>query len=100
VPGAVADAAPGARTILFGHLGDGNVHVNVLGADPDDPSVDAAVLELVAALGGTISAEHGIGVAKTRWLGLVRSDAEIAVMRALKQALDPHHMLNPGVVLP
>jgi FAD/FMN-containing dehydrogenase len=100
VPGAVADVAPGARTILFGHLGDGNVHVNVIGADPDDPSVDAAVLELVAALGGTISAEHGIGVAKTRWLGLVRSDAEIAAMRALKQALDPHGLLNPGVVLP
>jgi FAD/FMN-containing dehydrogenase len=99
VPEAVEAAAPGARTILFGHLGDGNVHVNVLGAPPDDPAVDEAVLRLVAQLGGTISAEHGIGVAKARWLGLTRSEAEIAAMRALKQALDPAGRLNPGVVL-
>ncbi len=55
--------------ILFGHLGDGNVHVNVLGADPDDPRVDDAVLELVLECGGTISAEHGVGVAKARVAG-------------------------------
>jgi FAD/FMN-containing dehydrogenase len=99
-PGAVAAAAPAARTILFGHLGDGNVHVNVLDSDPDDPAVEEAVLRLVAELGGTISAEHGVGVAKARWLGLVRSEAEIEAMRAIKSALDPHALMNPGAVLP
>jgi FAD/FMN-containing dehydrogenase len=99
-PGVVAEADPGARTILFGHLGDGNVHVNVLGPDPDDEAVDIAVLELAAACGGTISAEHGVGVAKASHLGLVRSAGEIAAMRALKRALDPGDLLNPGVVLP
>jgi FAD/FMN-containing dehydrogenase len=91
--------APGLRVILFGHLADGNVHVNVLGADPDDESVDEAVLRLAAELGGTISAEHGVGVAKARWLGLVRSADEIAAMRAVKSALDPASLLNPGVML-
>jgi FAD/FMN-containing dehydrogenase len=99
-PGAVAAAAPAARTILFGHLGDGNVHVNVLDSDPDDPAVEEAALRLVATLGGTISAEHGVGVAKARWLRLVRSDGEIAAMRAIKSALDPQGLMNPGAVLP
>ncbi|MEA2481007.1 MAG: hypothetical protein QOJ07_2929 [Thermoleophilaceae bacterium] len=100
VPGVLADAAPGARAILFGHLGDGNVHLNVLGPDPEDEAADDALLHLVAGLGGTISAEHGVGVAKVRWLGLSRSDAEIDAMRALKRALDPGGLLNPGAVLP
>jgi FAD/FMN-containing dehydrogenase len=99
VPEVVAAAAPGARTLLFGHLGDGNVHVNVLGPAPDDEAADLAVLELAAACGGTISAEHGVGVAKAAHLGLVRSAAEIAAMRAIKRALDPAGMLNPGAVL-
>jgi FAD/FMN-containing dehydrogenase len=100
VPGVVAAVAPGARTILFGHLGDGNVHVNVLDLPRDDAAVDEAVLRLVADLGGTISAEHGVGVAKARWLPLVRTAGEIAAMRALKRALDPDGVLNPGAILP
>jgi FAD/FMN-containing dehydrogenase len=96
VPRTVGD---GRRVIVFGHLGDGNVHVNVLDADPDDTSVDAAVLSLVLECGGTISAEHGIGVAKAAWLPRARGAAEIAAMRAIKSALDPHNLLNPGVVL-
>jgi FAD/FMN-containing dehydrogenase len=90
---------PAARTILFGHLGDGNLHVNLLGLEPDDRSVDEAVLRLVAAHGGTISAEHGIGVAKAPYLGLTRSSAEVRAMRAIKAALDPSGILNPGAVL-
>ena len=88
-----------ARTILFGHLADGNVHVNVLGLERGEEAVDEAVLRLAASLGGTISAEHGVGVAKARWLGLVRSADEIAAMRAVKRALDPSGLLNPGVML-
>ncbi|MGZ4269427.1 MAG: FAD-binding oxidoreductase [Solirubrobacteraceae bacterium] len=95
----VEQATPGARVFLFGHLGDGNVHVNVLGPDPADERADEAVLRLVAELGGTISAEHGVGVAKARHLGLVRSRADLAAMRAIKRALDPASLLNPGCVL-
>lgn len=100
LPGRVAAVAPGARTILFGHVLDGNLHVNVLGPDPSDEAVDDAVLRLVVELGGSIAAEHGIGVAKTRWLALDRSAAELAAMRAIKRALDPDGILNPGVLLP
>lgn len=97
---AVREAMPGgARTILFGHLGDGNVHVNVLGPDPADLSIDETVLRLVAEHGGTISAEHGVGVAKAGWLHLTRSPEEIEAMRAIKAALDPGGLLNPGAVL-
>ncbi len=99
-PGVVEEHARGARTIMFGHLGDGNVHVNVLGPDPSDDSVDAAVLALAAELGGTVSAEHGVGVAKAAHLGLVRGAGEIEAMRAVKRALDPGGLLNPGAVLP
>ncbi len=97
---AVVTQSGGQRVILFGHLGDGNVHVNVLGADPDDARVDAAVLELTLACGGTISAEHGVGVAKAAWLEQARGEAEIRAMRAIKRALDPQGLLNPGAVLP
>ncbi len=96
----VAAAAGGERVILFGHLGDGNVHVNVLGAEPDDMAVDDAILELVRECGGTISAEHGVGVAKAPWLERARGADDVAAMRAIKQALDPHDLLNPGAVLP
>ena len=96
----IEQAAPGSRTIIWGHLGDGNLHVNVLGPPADDYTVDEAVLRLVAEVGGSISAEHGVGVAKRRWLGLTRSAAEIETMRALKHAMDPLGILNPGAVLP
>ena len=101
VPGRPSHGAGGERVILFGHLGDGNVHVNVLGRrGPDDLRVDDAVLELVLSCGGTISAEHGVGVAKARWLERARGAAEVAAMRAIKEALDPQELLNPGAVLP
>lgn len=96
----IDEAAPGATTIVFGHLGDGNLHVNVLGVEPGTDTVDDAVLRLVATLGGSISAEHGIGRAKRRWLHLQRDHTDLAVMAAVKQALDPSGTLNPGVLLP
>jgi FAD/FMN-containing dehydrogenase len=98
VPGAIEAAAPGAKVHLFGHLGDGNIHVNVTGAPVDDDSLDDAVLTLVAELDGSISAEHGIGRAKARWLHLARSPEEIRAFRAIKSALDPSGILNPGVL--
>jgi FAD/FMN-containing dehydrogenase len=91
--------APSARVWLFGHAGDGNVHVNVTGIDPDDELVTDAVLRLVAGFGGSISAEHGIGVAKRRWLSLTRDEAELRAFRAIKRALDPHQILNPNAIL-
>jgi FAD/FMN-containing dehydrogenase len=99
---AVAGAAPGARCVLFGHAGDGNIHVNVLGAGEGGraAAVEDAVLRLVASLGGSISAEHGIGAAKRPWLHLNRSPAEIDAFRAIKRALDPNGILNPHVLLP
>jgi FAD/FMN-containing dehydrogenase len=96
----VQGVAPGARLVIWGHLGDGNLHVNVVGPDPDDATVDEAVLRLVAARDGSISAEHGIGVAKLAWLGMTRSPSDLAVMASIKRALDPDGLLNPGVILP
>jgi len=94
---ALRELQPGA--IVFGHAGDGNLHVNLLGLAPEDDAADEAVLQLVAGHGGSISAEHGVGVAKARWLELTRSPDEIAAMRAIKRALDPDGVLNPGVLL-
>jgi FAD/FMN-containing dehydrogenase len=121
VDGVVDAVSADARVITFGHLADGNLHVNVLparadlsapgdlsapsapGAPPDADTLDAlddAVLGLVARCGGTVSAEHGIGVHKVRHLQLTRSASELAAMWAIKQALDPAGILNPGVGLP
>lgn len=99
LPAVVQAAAPGARTIVFGHVGDGNLHVNVIGPPPQDGRVDDAVLELVAAHDGSISAEHGIGTAKVGHLHLGRGGPDVAAMRAIKRALDPDGLLNPGVIL-
>ena len=84
---------------LFGHLGDGNLHVNVVGPPADDSTIDRIVLEEVSRCEGSISAEHGIGRAKVPYLGLSRSAAEIGAMRAIKTALDPFGVMNPGVLL-
>jgi FAD/FMN-containing dehydrogenase len=98
LPGVVAAVAPAARTFVYGHLGDGNLHVNLLGPAPGDESADEAVLRLAARCGGTITAEHGVGRHKPQYLSLVRPEAEIAAMLAIKRALDPEGMLNPGVI--
>ncbi len=100
VPDVVGDADPDAVTWLFGHVGDGNVHVNVTGIEPDALTVDDSVMRYVAELGGSISAEHGIGTAKRPWLHLNRSDAELEAFRRVKAALDPAGILNPNVLLP
>ncbi|MFD9333630.1 FAD-binding oxidoreductase [Streptomyces sp. NPDC060028] len=105
LPGFVAEL-PGllagrARPYVFGHLAEGNLHVNLLEVAPaDEDAVTEAVLGRVAAVGGSISAEHGVGRAKARHLHLTRSAADIAVMRAVKDALDPTGLLSPGTLLP
>jgi len=99
LPATIAAACPAARPILFGHINEGNLHVNVLDATSEAEAVTDAVLRLVAAHGGSISAEHGVGRAKRAWLGLSRSPQEIAMMRAVKRGLDPDGLLNPGVLL-
>ena len=89
----------GGRLVPFGHLAEGNIHVNVLDAGAPE-AITAEVLTAASALGGTISAEHGVGIAKGRWLHLVRTPAELAAAAAVKHALDPAGMLNPGVLSP
>jgi FAD/FMN-containing dehydrogenase len=109
---AVADAAvtkliPGARPVPFGHLGDGNIHYNVsqpIGADAADflsrwHEVNAVVFEIVLKMGGSISAEHGIGVLKRDELPDVKDKVAIELMRGIKAMLDPLGIMNPGKVL-
>jgi FAD/FMN-containing dehydrogenase len=95
----VADQFPQAQVVTFGHLAEGNSHVNVLGVQPSQADdVTDLVLRLVVHHGGSISAEHGIGRAKRPWLSLARSPVDVAAMRAIKHALDPDGILSPGVL--
>lgn len=95
----VRRVAPAARVIVFGHLAEGNLHVNVLDA-PATATEDVAdaVLTLVTDHHGSISAEHGVGRAKTRWINRNRSPVDLDTMRAIKSAFDPNGLLNPGVL--
>jgi FAD/FMN-containing dehydrogenase len=94
----IAAVCPAARPIVFGHVNEGNLHVNVLDTGDLHEEVSDAVLRLVASYDGSISSEHGVGRAKVPWLALSRSSTEIDAMRAIKQALDPTGLLNPGVL--
>jgi len=98
VRAAVEEAAPGAACYLYGHVCDGNLHIGVIGPPAEDERVDSAILRLTIEMGGTISAEHGVGVAKVDWLEADRGAADVAAMRAIKRALDPAGILNPGVI--
>lgn len=87
---------------IFGHLGDGNLHL-VVEVEPAEyhhakPRVEALVYGKLKAIGGSVSAEHGIGIDKKTWLATSRSDVEIALMRVIKKALDPKDTLNPGKI--
>jgi len=94
------------RIVCFGHAGNGNLHVNML-FDPREPGIDArtgaALDELFAAtlaLGGLLSGEHGIGMAKRAYMERALDPATLAAMRAIKQVFDPDGILNPGKLLP
>lgn len=88
----------GARVVTFGHVADGNVHVNIVPAAPADGRHEDALLAFVSELDGSISAEHGIGALKARWLDLARTPAEQALFRRIRHALDPAGILNPHVL--
>jgi FAD/FMN-containing dehydrogenase len=104
---AVTTLIPGARPLPFGHLGDGNIHYNVnqpVGADKGEflkrwDEVNAAVFAVVKKYGGSISAEHGVGVMKRDLLPSVKDPVALELMRSLKRMLDPKGILNPGKVL-
>ena len=98
--GAVTIVDPGARVITFGHVADGNAHINIVPGSqtPADGRHEDAVFSLVASLGGSISAEHGIGALKARWLALARTPAEQALFARIRHALDPAGTLNPYVL--
>jgi FAD/FMN-containing dehydrogenase len=97
--GAVARSAdPGAQVISYGHAADGNLHVNVVPAAEADGRHEDAVFGFVASLGGSISAEHGIGALKARWLPLARTAQERALFARIRAAFDPDGILNPHVL--
>ena len=94
---------PNATLLTYGHAGDGNLHFVIGvgdGSKEAEHRVDMAVYRAIQEVGGSISAEHGIGLAKLEFLGITRSESEIALMRLLKKALDPKNTLNPGKILP
>jgi FAD/FMN-containing dehydrogenase len=103
----LARAFPGIRVVAFGHVGDGNLHYNLSKPDAQDnaafiaaqPEVNRIVHDTVQALNGSISAEHGIGQLKRDEILRYKSPVEMALMRALKQAIDPRGLMNPGKVL-
>ena len=93
----------GMPIACFGHAGDGNIHVNIMVDGIDDPAVRArsdealdTLFKAVLDLGGTISGEHGIGIAKKRWFGEALDPGALDLHRRLKAALDPDGILNPG----
>jgi len=105
---AALEEVPGCRVVAFGHIGDGNLHFNL--NQPDDWSREAfldhwdtlsrRVHEIAHELGGSFSAEHGVGSLKTGELNRFRGGVELDVMRSVKQALDPLGIMNPGKLLP
>ena len=100
-------AREGVRIICFGHVGDGNVHVNVLKDDLSDerwealvPALSEAIYALSLSLGGTITGEHGVGATRRGYLPMAMGEAQIEVMRRIRAAFDPNQILNPGKILP
>jgi FAD/FMN-containing dehydrogenase len=103
---AMQAACPGARIVAFGHMGDGNFHYTVM--QPEGTASDQfpgeqlsqTIYEVATSLGGSISAEHGIGVARRGDLARFKDPESLALMRVLKRALDPNGTMNPRVLLP
>jgi FAD/FMN-containing dehydrogenase len=93
---------PGSHNLFYGHIGDSNLHISVMisGEGPEVMhAVDEVVYDAVRAMAGSVSAEHGVGTLKRAYLAYSRSAPELAIMRQMKQALDPKGILNPGKLL-
>lgn len=86
---------PDAQILSFGHLGDENIHV-LIGPVTNPQAVEELVYGPLRAIGGSVSAEHGIGREKRKYLSYSRNETEIHIMKRLKKALDPDHLMNPG----
>ncbi len=103
----IAEAMPDARVCPFGHLGDGNMHYNIsqpVGADAGEflarqPAINALIYELVVEMEGSVAAEHGVGRLKRDLIARTKDRTELALMRAIKEALDPKGIMNPGKVV-
>lgn len=93
----IAATVPDAIPVLFGHVGEGNLHLNVLRC-PDSTALYQPMMTLIAELGGNVSSEHGVGTLKRDYLGMARTPGDIAAMRAVKAAFDPTGYLNPAVL--
>jgi FAD/FMN-containing dehydrogenase len=104
---ALAARFPDIRIVAFGHVGDGNIHYNCSKSERQEagqffaqaPEVNHVVYEVVSSLGGSISAEHGLGVLKREEIKRYKSPIELDLMRSIKRTLDPHGLMNPGKVL-
>jgi len=104
----MSEVCPDFEVVWYGHIGDGNLHMNILKpASLDLPEFESRAHEisektyaLTEEIGGSISAEHGIGLLKQPWLGRTRSEAEIGFMQEIRNAFDPAGIFNPGKLLP
>ena len=98
---------PDFEVVWFGHIGDGNLHLNILKPENWDvqdfklrcEEVSERVLDIVSTFEGSISAEHGVGLLKRDQLRYTRSASEVAAMQALKQVFDPNNVMNPGKLI-
>jgi glycolate oxidase len=95
----------GFNSVCYGHLGDGNLHINVLKEDIDEECWNTSIVDgigeifkLTVSLGGTLSGEHGIGIAKRPYMSIAMGEANLAVMRGIKKVFDPNGILNPGKI--
>ena len=96
----VKEAFPNVQLLVFGHIGDSNLHLCVGTGKPQDvPAISSLIMQLTGDYGGAVSAEHGIGIIKKDYLRYSRTPAELALMRTLKRTLDPNGILNPGRVI-